>query len=129
MREEKKRVTVLDLMLVLVSLSAVVLSFVFLWNSKNSAANAQLVVIDSAQGQEVYSLEQNATYYIEGPLGTTVITVCDKSVFFEDSPCPEKTCIYHAPLTSSGQWSACLPNQVMVRIESSQTQTLDAIAQ
>jgi len=126
MRE--KKVTLLDMGILLLFLTVLVSSFYFLWN-KNKAVNGKaVVVIDSAQGQEVYPLETDARYFIEGPLGITSVCVKNNVVFFEDSPCPEKTCIYHAPIGSGGQWAACLPNQVMIHIESHE-QKLDAISE
>ena len=45
---------------------------------------------------------------------------------FLDSPCPNKTCVQSMPIRETGEWSACLPNQVFLRIEGGRAGAVDA---
>ena len=36
---------------------------------------------------------------------------------FLDSPCSNRICVQSPPLWREGDWAACLPNQVFLRIE------------
>ena len=45
------------------------------------------------------------------------VIVCDgKSVSFESSDCPDKVCVNTGKLTKDGEWAACLPNKVFLKV-------------
>ncbi len=45
------------------------------------------------------------------------VIVCDgKSVFFESSDCPDKVCVNTGALSKDGEWAACLPNKVFLKV-------------
>jgi hypothetical protein len=91
-------------------------------------------VVESPQGKWVYQLNSNREIAIPGSIGASTLLLEDGKVRFSDSPCENKLCIMHAPLSNNGDWNACLPNRVMVHIEGnvnadSPTQdALDAVA-
>ena len=74
-------------------------------------------VLKGTGGEWVYPLSVDREVRVPGPLGDTIVRIEDKSVRIEDSPCPNKTCIAGGSIGASGQWLACLPNQVIVTIE------------
>ncbi len=78
--------------------------------------NAQ-VVIESAGKNWVYPLDAEEKVLIPGPLGDTVVVIHDHSARIESSPCPNQTCVAAGAIHEHGQWSACLPNGVFVRID------------
>ena len=48
-----------------------------------------------------------------------VVIVCDgEGVFFEDSDCPDLVCVNTGRLTREGEWAACLPNEVFLKVVS-----------
>ncbi len=74
-------------------------------------------VIVSANGKTyAYPIEKDATLSFRGPLGETIVVVEDGTVRIASSPCAEKLCISEGGFSEGGQWVACLPNKVMVRI-------------
>lgn len=80
---------------------------------KANPQKGSIVHIHSEKGDFQYSLDKNAEYKVEGPLGETIVQVKDRKVRIIDSPCPGKTCIsqgYHSPIV-------CMPNKVIVSIE------------
>ena len=94
---------------------------------KRNKKNAPVVSV-TAKGQEyLFSLEKDGTYTVEGTLGTSTIVVQDATVRFEDSPCPNKIGVQSRPISQTGEWIACLPNDVFITITGGQNE-LDALA-
>ncbi len=56
-------------------------------------------------------------------------TVCVKNgaVFMEKADCPDKICVAHAPISTSGDDIVCLPNKVVVKIISSDKNSPDTV--
>jgi hypothetical protein len=91
------------------------------------------LVVESPQGKWVYQMNSSQDIVISGVIGESTLELRDGKVRFLDSPCENKLCVIHAPLSNNGDWNACLPNRVMVHIEGNSngdgsTQELDAIA-
>jgi hypothetical protein len=62
---------------------------------------------------------QNAeeTVTVPGPLGDTVVEIQDGRARVLSSPCQNQTCVAAGAIHSHGQWTACLPNRVLVSVE------------
>jgi hypothetical protein len=83
-----------------------------------SDVQPSLVSIESQGGTEVYPLDEERTVGVEGPLGTTHVHVDGEgSAAVIESPCPNKLCIQAGELSHRGDWSACMPNKIFVRID------------
>jgi hypothetical protein len=108
------RVRPLDLIIVLAAVGAVAYSAILVYGRDEGRAQ---VVISGRDGEWVYPLSSDREVAVPGPLGETRILIRDKSVRIVDSPCPNKTCIASGTISEPNQWIACLPNQVLVRIE------------
>lgn len=85
--------------------------------------NASSILVQANGNSYQYSLNTDAIYDFEGPLGITKVEVKNGKVRIIDSPCPNKTCMnqnYRDTLV-------CLPNKIIIKI---QTQgEFDAIAE
>ena len=86
---------------------------------------ASVLVVTAPSGEYRYALDKNVSAAIGGALGDSVIAIENGRARFIDSPCDNKLCVLHAPLSDSGHWSACLPNQIMLRIEGNSDQDID----
>ncbi len=78
-----------------------------------------------------YPLDYNQVVKLEGVLGTIEISFSEEGAFFLDSSCPGKNCLKGKALHRTGQWRACLPNQVLLSVESKEKtkpEGLDAVA-
>jgi len=86
----------------------------------------QTVYLKTAHEEYYYSLDQDKELHLTGPLGETVVCIADGKVWIRESACPEKLCVKSGPISQSGSWVACLPNQVFVSIEGQKKPSYDA---
>lgn len=110
----------------MLALSLCIVAFCFLRLKSDSAVGKKTVVVGSPSGEYVFPLEKDGLYDIPGALGVSKIRIREGKAYFEASPCPNKTCIQQGGISKNGEWAACLPNDVFVRIESSEE--IDALA-
>jgi hypothetical protein len=54
---------------------------------------------------------------VRGPLGTTKVRVGEGTAKIVSSPCPERICQKMGAISAPGDWVACIPNGVVLRIE------------
>jgi len=80
-------------------------------------------LIRSKGGEWTYPVEAEETLIVSGPLGSTAIKLEKNSARIENSPCDNKTCAAAGAITKQGQWTACLPNNVLLIITGSRRQT------
>lgn len=104
----------LDIIILFVAMGIVAASAVWAYGPKSGDVK---VVIKAQSGEWIYPLSPDREVKVPGPLGDTLVEIRDKKVRIKDSPCPNKTCVAAGAISESGQWLACLPNQVLVRVE------------
>jgi hypothetical protein len=63
-----------------------------------------------------YSLDQNRTLDIHGPLGNSRVEIAHGKVRFSSAPCTNQYCVHHGWLSKVGQVAICLPNQVSLEL-------------
>lgn len=102
-----------DLVILAISVLITFSSFILVYATNTS--NLQ-VVIEGVGQSYIYPLSANETISVQGPLGNTIVVIHQGAVHVEDSPCKNKLCIAMGEISRPGQWVACLPNQVFVRI-------------
>ncbi|OJF76334.1 MAG: hypothetical protein BKP49_07625 [Treponema sp. CETP13] len=112
---------------------AVVIAIFSIFRLTQNNNKSPLAYIDTPNGSYVYSLDSDRSLEFSGPLGITKITIKNGEAFFTDSPCQNKICIMSNPAKQNGDWIACLPNRIFLRIEgtdnSESTSGLDAISE
>jgi hypothetical protein len=77
---------------------------------------ARLVVEGEGRRWE-FPLDAAEILRVQGPLGDTVVELGAGGARIISSPCPNRSCIAAGAVRRHGQWIACLPNRVMVRVE------------
>jgi hypothetical protein len=106
----------LDFCFVLFAVAVVAVTAFFVYGHDEDA----LVLIQGSGGRRwQFPLDAVESLYVDGPLGTTKIELYGGKAGICDSPCENKSCILNGTLDKPGDWSACLPNQVMLSIEGS----------
>ncbi|GAB1431904.1 NusG domain II-containing protein [Spirochaetota bacterium] len=83
-----------------------------------SRTGSPVLIISSGTNEWLYPMSENRTISISGLIGETVIKIEGEKASIISSPCDNKTCIASPPVKNPGDWSACLPNAVMIRIDS-----------
>ena len=91
----------------------VLASFVFAYSG---GGNSYTINLKSDGGDWVFPHDAAETLSLAGPLGETIVEIRSGSARVLVSPCANQTCVAAGPVRSHGQWTACLPNRVMVYI-------------
>ena len=104
-----------DVLLILLFVATIIyFSINFFVKNKNTVKQ---VIIESGKNIWYYQLDKDKIIEVKGILGESTIKIEDGFVFFENSPCPNKLCVHSSAISKNGDWVACLPNGVFVRIE------------
>ena len=112
----------------------ILLTSVTAWAVASPASTQPRLEVQTDAGVWVYPLTATRTIEAPGPLGVTDVQVRAMTgkptqVWVSDSPCKNKICIEMGKISQVGQWVACLPNHVFVRISGTPTAGgLDATA-
>ena len=78
-----------------------------------------LLVLTSPTKEYIYPLDTDTTIQIPGLEGISTIQIHQGQACYLDSPCANKTCVAASPIHRNGEWSACLPNGIFMRVENS----------
>lgn len=81
------------------------------------AGGAPMVLLESDEGSWIYPLDEDRVVPVHGLHGDTVVEIHEGMVDVIDSPCRDKICVFAQPLTTPGDWTACLPNNVFIQIQ------------
>ena len=99
--------------------------YAFSFAYRGGASRRELVV-HTPRGIFAYDMSKDRIIDIEGAIGISRIEISGGTARFLDSPCPNKTCVQSMPIRETGEWAACLPNQVFLRIEGGRAGAVDA---
>lgn len=85
-------------------------------------------VIVSVDGEEygTYSLSEERTVRIGD---TNRLAIKNGVVEMEWADCPDQICVHHTEISRNGESIICLPNEVVVTIESGRSSEVDAVTQ
>lgn len=119
-----RSVTPLDIALILLVALAAAASGIAIYGNRSDETR---LVIESPAGAWIYGLDAERTVEIPGPLGATTVRIGGGEARFINSPCPNKTCLASPPVAHAGDWNACLPNRVIIRVEGSNAVPVDAV--
>ncbi len=90
------------------------------------------VLIQAPTGSWIFPLSKDLEFSDTGPAGSCVIAIHSGSVRVLASDCPLMICIQTGAISRPGEWIACLPHQVFIRIDGSRaeaaTDSTDAVA-
>ena len=82
------------------------------------------VFIRGASHSWVFPVNAEKTITVPGPLGNTVVKIHGNQAWVESSPCENQICVARGRLTKAWDFAACLPNNVLLRIEGNDTEGL-----
>lgn len=75
----------------------------------------------------VYSLAKDQTIEING--GSNILEIKNGYVDMVEANCPDLLCVKQKAISKNGENIICLPNKVVVTIDSSENSEIDAVAQ
>ena len=86
------------------------------------------VLMRGQNGEWTYPANAEETIAVSGPLGDTIVRLHGNSAWIESSPCNSQACVASGKINKQGQWTACLPNNVLLMILGSKDGDVDSIA-
>ena len=114
-------------LLILAGLSVAFLAVYFLYPREQ----ASLVMI-SVDGETVgtYDLNVNQTIpiLVKGK-ETNVLEIYGGQAFMKEADCPDHLCMKQGEISHKGETIVCLPNRVVIEVESNLDSEFDAVAQ
>jgi hypothetical protein len=77
-----------------------------------------------------YPLSEDRRFEIPGACGHVTVRVAGRHVDIPEATCPKGLCTLSRPIAAPGQQIVCVPNHVIVQIESSKdTERPDAVSE
>lgn len=110
--EEKKKQRNDRILIISIIVCAVLLTVFFLF--KGGSSGTTVIVTVSGEEYGRYSLLQEQVIQINDT-NTLVIHEGTADMLFAD--CPDQVCVKHTPISNANEIIICLPNQVVVTIE------------
>lgn len=106
-----------DFLLIILTIFCISISFIALKVDNSSVVRLQ---IKSPTAEYIYPIEKDNTISVSGKIGVSQIVIKNKQVYFQDSPCKNHTCTLCKPIEKPNEWTACLPNGIIIRIINSE---------
>ncbi|WP_122642872.1 NusG domain II-containing protein [Luxibacter massiliensis] len=90
---------------------------------KESGGTVKISVDGRAWGN--YDLSADQTVDIKG---TNILEIRDGKASMKTAGCPDQICVHQKPISKNGESIICLPNRVVVTIDSENEASLDAVS-
>ena len=113
-----------DLILILIILCVIGLTFLIRTYIGGSDANRAVIKVNGAI-QGVYSLSEDKE--IEINEGTNILRIKNGEADMVKADCPDQLCVNQKPVSKNHESIICLPNRVVVEVESKEESEYDAV--
>ncbi|MFZ5515533.1 MAG: NusG domain II-containing protein [Candidatus Zhuqueibacterota bacterium] len=90
---------------------------------------AWLKIEVSGQVAHTLPLGTDQRVSVAGPRGITTIQIQDRKAWVVSSACPDKICVHRGKISRAGDMIVCVPNRVVLFIQSTQKANFDVITQ
>ena len=121
----RSKLRILDIAALAAALLVVAAFSVYAYAGNGRAGD---VVIEASGVQWIYPLDTDRRESVAGPLGNTIVVIKGGKAWVEDSPCRDKLCVHMPAISKPGQWIACLPNKVFVRVRGENAENVDMVS-
>jgi hypothetical protein len=81
------------------------------------SAQPTMVRIRAEESEFTYPADQPRQLSFDGPIGTTRVQIDDGGVQVLSDPGRQQICVRQGRIDEAGQWLACLPNRVFIRLQ------------
>ena len=108
---------------------ALALALVIALRVYSGEAASSRVVVRDPESTWIFPINAEEIVSATGPLGETVVSIHEGRAAIVSSPCSGQACVAAGELRRNGQWVACLPNRVFLRIEGAkEPDAIDAVS-
>ncbi|MEA3222585.1 MAG: NusG domain II-containing protein [Thermodesulfobacteriota bacterium] len=107
--------TIADKIMIASILTTCLIWAIFLFKGTSLGQEVEIYNMNGLLG--IYSLDQDTTINVPGPLGYTVVAIKSCKVSVKSSPCPNKICVLTGKIEHTGEGLICIPNKVNVIIK------------
>ena len=111
---DRSRVRLWDIIILTFVVTGIILLTLQTYRDRGSEP-ILIIRVDDLEWQ--YTLDEDRTLMIPGPLGQTEVVVHEGRVHVHESPCEAKVCVAAGEISRVGDWIICLPNRVFISIE------------
>lgn len=123
----KPSIKFLDVLIILIACGLIIIS---LYTAYIKPVGKSQILIQGQNSEWIYNLDSEETVMVNGPIGHTIVRISDGVAWVESSPCSNQNCVAMGIVRRNGQWTACLPNEVLVIVQGSgEDNEVDAVTQ
>lgn len=124
MEQKDRKKYIRDLILVGALLIAALLVLLVIRNRQERETGTDAVVtVRTADGDEVYPLNKDGVFSLNG--GTNTLVIENGEAWVSEANCPDKVCMGMGKISKNGEFIACLPNQVIIVVEGGEESPVD----
>ena len=113
-----------DVVLIIIIVAVAVLAFL-LHNVIGGKGASCVTVKVNGEIQGVYSLAEEQEIEING--GTIILVIKNGKADMIEADCPDKLCVNQKAVSKNNENIICLPNKVIVEVDSSENSEFDAV--
>ena len=107
-----------DFLLIAVILLIAAVGFTSNWFLHQKPSATVKIIVDAEVVEEL-DLTKDTELIIHGAWGgTNTLIIENGTARISEASCPDKICVHQGPISQSGELMVCLPNEVIVRIDS-----------
>ena len=112
---------------VLIAIIIVVAGLAFFLHNLLGAKGANCVVVKvDGKIEGTYSLGEDQEISING--GTNTLVIKNNRAKMKEADCPDQLCVNQKAISKNNESIICLPNKVVVEVESSENSEFDAVS-
>ena len=124
MEQKERKKYIRDLILVGALLIAALLALLVIRNRQEKETGTDAVVtVRTSDGDEVYPLNKDGVFSLNG--GTNTLVIENGEAWVSEANCPDKVCMGMGKISKNGEFIACLPNQVIIVVEGGEESPVD----
>ena len=124
MEQKERKKYIRDLILVGALLIAALLVLLVIRNRQERKTGTDaMVTVRTADGDEVYPLNKDGVFSLNG--GTNTLVIENGEAWVSEANCPDKVCMGMGKISKNGEFIACLPNQVIIVVEGGEESPVD----
>lgn len=124
MEQKVKKKYIRDLVIVGALLIAALLALLVIRNRQEKQTGTDAVVtVRTADGDEIYPLNKDGLFSLNG--GTNTLVIENGEAWVSEADCPDKICMGMGKISKNGEFIACLPNQVIIVVEGGEDSPVD----